>query len=70
MKLGADVIGGIPWIEDNSEDEWKHIETAFEIAKQYNKDISMLVDDAGDPTLRTTEKLAKTKTSIRLELEG
>ncbi|MCD6340854.1 MAG: hypothetical protein J7L51_02760 [Desulfurococcales archaeon] len=21
MKLGADVIGGIPWIEDNSEDE-------------------------------------------------
>lgn len=59
MELGADVIGGIPWIEDSDEDEWKHIEIAFDIAKQYDKDISMLVDDAGDPTLRTTEKLAK-----------
>jgi cytosine deaminase len=30
----------------------------MKIAKKYNKDISMLVDDAGDPGLRTLEMLA------------
>ncbi len=59
VELGADIVGGIPWIEDSDEDEWKHIEVAFNIAKEYNRDVAMLVDDAGDPTLRTTEKLAK-----------
>jgi len=29
----------------------------FELAKKYKKDISMLVDDAGDPTLKTLEML-------------
>ncbi len=59
VELGADVVGGIPWIEDSDEDEWKHIEVAFNIAREHDKDVAMLVDDAGDPTLRTTEKLAK-----------
>ena len=58
MDLGADVVGGIPWIELTEEDEQKHIDLMFEIAKAYNKDISMLVDDAGDPGLRTLEMLA------------
>ncbi len=60
MELGADVVGGIPWIELTEEDEWTHIKTAFEIAREFNKDIAMLTDDAGDPSLRTTEKLAVT----------
>ncbi len=59
VELGSDIVGGIPWIEDGDEEEWKHIITAFEIATKYDKDISMLVDDAGDPTLKTTEKLAR-----------
>lgn len=58
MDLGADVVGGIPWIELTEEDEQKHIDLMFEIAKAYNKDVSMLVDDAGDPGLRTLEMLA------------
>jgi cytosine deaminase len=58
MDLGADVVGGIPWIEFTEEDEQAHIDAMFEIAKTYNKDISMLVDDAGDPGLRTLEMLA------------
>jgi cytosine deaminase len=56
--VGADVVGGIPWIEFTEQDEWEHIDRMFEIAKTYNKDVSMLVDDAGDPGLRTLEKLA------------
>jgi len=58
MELGADVVGGIPWIEFTELDEQTHIDAMFEIAKTYNKDVSMLVDDAGDPGLRTLEMLA------------
>jgi len=58
MELGADLVGGIPWIEYTKEDSKKHIDIAFEIAKKYNADIAMLTDDAGDPELRTTEYLA------------
>jgi len=58
IKMGADVVGGIPWIEFTEEDERAHIDAMFEIAEKYNKDISMLVDDAGDPGLRTLEMLA------------
>lgn len=58
MELGADIVGGIPWIEFTESDEQAHIDAMFEIAKTYNKDISMLVDDAGDSGLRTLEMLA------------
>jgi len=58
MELGADVVGGIPWIEYTDEDSQKHIDLMFNLAKKYNKDVSMLIDDAGDPGLRTLEMLA------------
>lgn len=58
LEMGADVVGGIPWIEYTEADELEHIQKMFRLAKEYNRDISMLVDDAGDPTLKTLEKLA------------
>ena len=58
IDMGADVVGGIPWIEYTDADASEHIDRMFAIAKQYDKDISMLVDDAGDPGLRTLEMLA------------
>ncbi len=60
MEIGADVVGGIPWIEYTDEDAKKHIDLMFELARKYDKDISMLIDDAGDPGLRTLEMLAVT----------
>ncbi len=68
MELGADVVGGIPWIEYTEADEQEHIDRMFELAKAYDKNISMLVDDAGDPGLRTLEMLALT--TIREGWEG
>jgi cytosine deaminase len=59
MELGADIVGGIPWIEHSNEDAKKHIDIAFEIARKYGADIAMLTDDTSDPDLRTTEYLAK-----------
>lgn len=58
LEMGADVVGGIPWIEVAPEFEDEHVEKVFELAKRYNKDVAMLTDDAGDPHLRTTFKLA------------
>ena len=58
MDLGADLVGGIPWIEYTDADMRRHVDIAFEVAKKYDVDISMLVDDAGDPGLRSTEYLA------------
>ena len=58
MELGADVVGGIPWIEYTDDDARTHIDLMFTIAKEYDKDVSMLIDDAGDPGLRTLEMLA------------
>jgi cytosine/creatinine deaminase len=58
MELGADLVGGIPWIEYTDSDMRRHVDIAFEIASRYDVDISMLVDDAGDPGLRSTEYLA------------
>ena len=46
MELGADLVGGIPWIEYTDEDARKHIDIAYEIATKYDADISMLTDDA------------------------
>jgi cytosine deaminase len=58
MALGADVVGGIPWIEYTDADIAQHVKEIFDIAQEYNKDVSMLVDDAGDPGLRSLELMA------------
>lgn len=68
LKMGADLVGGIPWIEYTEEDEKEHIDKMFELAKKYDRGISMLVDDAGDPTLKTLEML--TLKTIREGFQG
>ena len=55
MELGADVVGGIPWIEYTEADVQQHVREIFDLAQEFNKDVSMLVDDAGDPGLRSLE---------------
>jgi cytosine deaminase len=59
MDLGADVVGGIPWIEYTDSDMRRHVEIVFAIAQEYDADVSMLVDDAGDAGLRTLELMAE-----------
>ena len=57
MQLGADVVGGIPWIEYTEADIQQHVRAIFDLAQEFNKDVSMLVDDAGDPGLRSLEMM-------------
>lgn len=58
MALGADVVGGIPWIEYTDDDIHEHVKIIFDIAEEFDKPVSMLVDDAGDPGLRSLELMA------------
>jgi cytosine deaminase len=58
MLHGADVVGGIPWIEYTDDDIRQHVRVCFDLAQEFNKPVSMLVDDAGDPGLRSLEQMA------------
>jgi cytosine deaminase len=58
VELGADVVGGIPWIEHSDEDAREHVRRMCALAAEHGRKVAMLVDDAGDPALRTTEMLA------------
>mgnify|MGYP002681161177 FL=1 len=58
MDLGADVVGGIPWIEYTDADIAEHVRICYQLAKEYDKPVSMLVDDAGDNGLRSLEVMA------------
>ncbi len=68
MELGANVVGGIPWIEYTDADAQSHIDQMMAIAVEFDAGVSMLIDDAGDPGLRTLEMLALK--TIELGWEG
>jgi cytosine deaminase len=55
MEMGCDVAGGIPWIEYTDDDIADHVRQVFDLAVEFNKDVSMLVDDSSDPGLRSLE---------------
>jgi len=59
VDLGADVVGGIPWIEHTDAEAREHVRRMCSLAAAHGRRVAMLVDDAGDPTLRTTEMLAE-----------
>jgi len=62
MRMGADVVGGIPWLEDLDEDVRAHVDFCFDLAGRYDRDIHMLVDNTLNPYSRSLEVLAvKTK---------
>ncbi len=59
VELGADVVGGIPWIEHSDAEAREHVRRMCELAAAQGRRVAMLVDDAGDASLRTTEVLAE-----------
>lgn len=70
LELGADVVGGIPWIEYTDADAEAHVAWACALAERTGRRVAMLVDDAGDPSLRTTEMLAVAMLEHGLESRG
>jgi cytosine deaminase len=45
LELGVDAVGGFPWIEESTKDAEEHIDIVFDMAKKFDLDIHMLVDD-------------------------
>ena len=58
MEQGADVVGGMPFNERSPEDSRRHIDFAIGLAKEFDADIDMHVDETDDPNARTLEMLA------------
>src|ERR1700676_23657 len=59
MKLGVDVVGGMPFNEASPEDSRRHIEIVFDIAREFDADIEQHGDETDDPAARTLEVLAE-----------
>ena len=59
MAGGADVVGGIPWIEATTADQEAHVEWACALAARLGRRVAMLTDDAPDPGYDTTRMLAE-----------
>ena len=70
VDLGADVVGGIPWIEHTDAEAREHVRRMCELAAAHDRRVAMLVDDAGDASLRTTEMLATAMLEHGLEGRG
>ncbi|MGM0441709.1 MAG: amidohydrolase family protein [Elusimicrobiota bacterium] len=68
MKTGADVVGGMPYNELTYEDSKKHIDYCFKLAKKFDADIDMHVDETDDPGARTLQYLAAK--TIREDFHG
>ena len=59
LALGADVVGGIPWIEATAADQEAHVDWACALAARLGRRVAMLTDDAPDPAYDTTRMLAE-----------
>jgi cytosine/creatinine deaminase len=59
MESGADVVGGMPHGEKDMDRAARQIEIVFEMAKKYDADIDMHVDETDDPYWHTLELLAE-----------
>jgi cytosine deaminase len=58
MRLGADVVGGIPHYEWTREMGVEDVHIAFELARRYNRDVDCHCDETDDPHSRFTEVMA------------
>ncbi|HAT54849.1 MAG TPA: N-acyl-D-amino-acid deacylase [Lactobacillus sp.] len=56
MQMGADVVGGIPYVDP---DPKQHIDFIFELAKKYNKDIDFHQDFFDDADQLTVDYIAR-----------
>ena len=58
LKLGADVVGGIPHYELTREDGVRSVHRIFELAQQYERLIDIHCDEIDDPQSRFLEVMA------------
>ena len=58
LQMGADVVGGIPWLEPTLDAQLAHIDLVLDLAQRFGKPAHFVLDDTDDPTSRTAELVA------------
>ena len=53
MESGAHVVGGMPHWETTEDEQREHVRFCFELARRFDADIDMHVDETDDGTVRT-----------------
>jgi cytosine deaminase len=53
MEQGADIVGGMPHWELSEQDQREHVRFCFELARRFNADVDMHVDETDDGSVRT-----------------
>ncbi|MCB9160062.1 MAG: amidohydrolase family protein [Caldilineaceae bacterium] len=59
LEMGADVVGGIPWIEPGEERQRQHVARCFDLAQEFDRDLHFVCDDVADPAVRSLEMVAR-----------
>ena len=59
LEMGADLVGGIPWIEAGTAAQQHHTERCFALAVEYDRDMHFVCDDVADPASRSLEMVAR-----------
>jgi len=60
IQMGADVVGGCPYVEKTLEDAQRHLEAVFDLAEKYGLPLDLHVDftdHLGDPRYLLTEQI-------------
>ena len=57
MREGGDVVGGMPNWEPDEQTAREHIAVCMDLARQYNSDVDMHIDETDDPGSRTLAML-------------
>jgi cytosine deaminase len=58
VERGADVVGGMPYAEMIEADSDRHIDFALDLARRFDRDVQMHVDETDDPGARTLHAYA------------
>ena len=58
VESGADVVGGMPFAEMIESDSDRHIDFAFALARRFDRDVQMHIDESDDPGARTLHAYA------------
>jgi cytosine deaminase len=53
MEQGADIVGGMPHWEHSEHEQREHVRFCFELARRFNADVDMHVDETDDGSVRT-----------------
>ena len=68
MRMGCHRVGGMPYNEMTYDDSKEHIDFCFKLAKDFDADIDMHVDETDDPNAQTLQYLAAK--TIREDYQG